>query len=239
MSLGPLVGAMGRHAGEGKGVMGDKEERMPYGVDEIRAAVVAIDLHRGHLDHEVATMPVVPGTEERIIENNRAFFGHCRDAGIPIFHQLTSYRDVEEIRSNPFWRDKADDPDATRKNVERHNLQGSPGCEIIPELLDRERDFVVNTKKRYDCFVATDLDFVLRKHGVNTLLLTGINTNSCVLATATSANVRDYAIFVVEDCVDSMDGPELHEAALRCIAAAFGWVMTSDEVVKALTGVTA
>jgi biuret amidohydrolase len=211
---------------------------MPYGVDEVRSAVVAIDLHRGHLDPEVATMPVVPGTEERIIEANRRFFERCRDEGIPIVHQLTSYRDVDEIRSNPFWRTRADDPDVTRKNVERHNLEGLPGCEIIPELLDTERDWVVSTKKRYDCFVGTDLDFVLRTHGINTVVLTGVNTNSCVLATATSANVRDYAVFVVEDCVDSMDGPEIHEAALACVRAAFGWVMTSDEIIGALKGVT-
>jgi biuret amidohydrolase len=210
---------------------------MPYGVDEVRAAVVAIDLHRGHLDPEVATMPVVPGTEERIIEANRKFFERCRDEGIPIVHQLTSYRDADEIRSNPFWRTRADDPDVTRKNVERHNIQGSPGCEIIPELFDPARDWVVDTKKRYNCFVGTDLDFVLRKHGINTVLLTGVNTNSCVLSTATSACSRDYAVFVVEDCVDSMDGPEIHEAALACVRAAFGWVMTSDEVIGALKGV--
>jgi nicotinamidase-related amidase len=212
---------------------------MPYGVDEVRAAVVAIDLHRGHLDPEVATMPVVAGTEEQIIEVNRRFFERCRDEGIPIIHQLTKYRDVEEIRSNPFWRTRADGPDATRKNVERHNIEGSPGCEIIPELLDTERDWVVDTKKRYNCFVGTDLDFVLRKHGINTVLLTGVNTNSCVLSTATSACSRDYAVFVVEDCVDSMDGPEIHEAALACVRAAFGWVMTSDEVIGALQRVAA
>ncbi len=212
---------------------------MPYGVDEVRAAVVAIDLHRGHLDPEVATMPVMPGTEERIIESNRRFFEQCREAGIPIIHQLTTYRDVEEIRSNPFWRTRADDPNATRKNVERHNVEGSPGCEIIPVLWDKERDWVVDTKKRYDCFVGTDLDFVLRKHGINTLYVTGINTNSCVLATTTTACTWDYAVIVVEDCVDTMDGPELHEAALTCVRAAFGWVMTSDEIVAELKEVSA
>lgn len=211
---------------------------MPYGVDEVRAAVVAIDLHRGHLDPDVATMPVVPGTEGRIIEANRRFFERCRDGEIPIIHQLTRYRDVEEIRSNPFWRTRADDPDATRKNVERHNIEGSPGCELISALFDPERDWVVDTKKRYNCFVGTDLDFVLKKHGINTVLLTGVNTNSCVLSTATSACSRDYAVFVIEDCVDSMDGPEIHEAALACVRAAFGWVMTSDEVIDVLKGVT-
>ena len=76
---------------------------MQFGVDTVRPAVVAIDLHRGHLDPTVATMPVLPGTEERIIEANRRFFERCRAAGIPIVHLLTTYRDVAEIRSMPFW----------------------------------------------------------------------------------------------------------------------------------------
>jgi nicotinamidase-related amidase len=57
-----------------------------------------------------------------------------------------------------------------------------------------------------------------------------VNTNSCVLATTTAANVRDYAVIVVEDCVDSMDGPELHAAGLACIKTAFGFVMTADAI---------
>jgi nicotinamidase-related amidase len=99
----------------------------------------------------------------------------------------------------------------------------------MPQLLD-PGDFVVDTKKRYDCFLGTDLDFVLRSHGINTLLITGVNTNSCVLATTTAANVRDYAVIVVEDCVDSMDGPELHAAGLACIRTALGLVMDTDAV---------
>ena len=45
-----------------------------------------------------------------------------------------------------------------------------------------------------------------------------------------AANVRDYAAIVVEDCVQTMDGDELHAAALLCIRTALGWVMTGDEV---------
>lgn len=206
------------------------------GLDAIRAAVVAIDCHRGHLDPEVATMPAPPETARRIIEANRRFFERCRERGIPIIHLVTSYRDAAEIRANPFWRTRADDPNATRKNVERHNLQGSVGCEIIASLYDEERDWVIDTKKRYDCFVGTDLDFLLRSHGINTLLITGVNTNSCVLCTVAAANVRDYAAVVVEDCVDTMDGAELHQAALLCIRTALGWVMDSERVVQSLLG---
>jgi hypothetical protein len=104
--------------------------RMNLGIDTIRPAIVAIDCHRGHLDPSVATMPASPETAARLTEANRVFFENARAAGVPIIHIVTTYRDVEEIRSNPFWRTRAEDPNATRKNVLRHNLAGSPGCTI-------------------------------------------------------------------------------------------------------------
>jgi biuret amidohydrolase len=94
----------------------------------------------------------------------------------------------------------------------------------------KARDFVVNTKKRYDCFLGTDLDFLPRSHGIDTRLITGVNTNSCLLATTAAANVRDDAVIVVEDCVDGMDGPELHAAGLACIRTAFGFVLNTDAI---------
>lgn len=79
---------------------------------------------------------------------------------------------------------------------------------------------------------------MLKSHGITTLLITGVNTNSCVLATTTAANVRDYSVIVVEDCVDSMDGADLHAAGLLCIKTAFGFVMDTDAVMK-LDGLSA
>ncbi|WP_048427924.1 cysteine hydrolase family protein [Methylobacterium indicum] len=203
---------------------------MNLGVDIPKTAIVAIDLHRGHLDMGVATMPTSPEVARQVIAANKRLFDWARAAGIPVVHLLTQYRNVPEIASNPFWRTRAEDPKATRKNVLRHNLKGMPGVTVMPELYDPARDLVVDTKKRYDCFLGTDLDFTLRAHGINTLLITGVNTNSCVLATTTAANVRDYAVIVVEDCVETMDGPALHEAGLLCIRTAFGFVLDTDAV---------
>ena len=208
---------------------------MNIGVDDVRAAVVAIDLHRGHLDLAVATMPVPSqALADRVVRANRRLFQWCRARRIAVAHLVTTYRDVDEIRSNPFWRTRAEDPTATRKNALRHNLAGSPGCEIMPSLFE-PGDWLVNTKKRYDCFVGTDLDFTLRAHGVNTLIVTGVNTNSCVIATAAAACSKDYAVIVPSDCVDSMDTPAHHEAGLLCIRTAFGYVMTSEELMALKT----
>ncbi len=202
---------------------------MIRGIAQPHPAVIAIDLHRGHLDPKVATMPLAADTAARVVAANARFLRWCRTAGIPIFHCVATYRDAAEIRANPGWRARAEDPDDLRSTVLVHNLEGSPGCSIMPDVLDAS-DFVIDTKKRYDCFLATDLDLTLRAHGVDTVLITGVNTNSCVLATSTAACCRDYAVVVVSDCVDTMDGPEFHAAALRIISTAFGQVMSADEV---------
>lgn len=202
---------------------------MRFGVETPRAALIAIDCHRGHLDPTVATMPVTAEAAARVISANQKLMAHCRAEGIPVIHLMTRYRDAAEIASNPFWLTRHNDPANTRKNVLLHNLDGSPGCTIMPQLY-QPGDRIVDDKKRYDCFLGTGLDFHLKAHGINTVILTGVNTNSCVLATATAANVRDYAVIVARDCVDTMDDPRLHVAALDIIAAAFGWVLPTDDI---------
>lgn len=201
-------------------------------IDAQRTAVVTIDLHRGHLDPEVATMPLDAASAARVTGANAALLASARELKLPVIHVLTSYHSVEEIASNPWWSNVAGS-DATRANVLNHQLPGSPGLAIMPELLDTDYDVVVDTKKRYDSFTATELDHVLRSRGIDTLLLTGVNTNSCVLATTVAGNARDYKVIVIEDCVDTMD-PSLHEPALNIIRKAFGWACNSDEALAAL-----
>jgi nicotinamidase-related amidase len=179
-----------------------------FGLDVVSPAVVTIDLHRGHLDASVATLPLPGDRAAAVVAASRAFVVGARQVGVPVIHVVTEYRNNVEILANPFWRAIAG-TDRSRGRQAGHNLQGGPGVELMPGLWD-PRDRVIRTKKRYDAFLGTDLEFVLRTAGLNLLFLAGVNTNSCVLATAMAASTRDYACVVVSDCVDSMDGPEAH-----------------------------
>lgn len=203
-------------------------------IDPRTTAVVSIDMHRGHLDPEVATLPLPAESCRRVVARARALFEAMRERGVPVVHVVTSYRDEAEAVSNPFWRAIRADATMRRANASRHNLAGSPGTQVMPDLLD-PRDVVVDRKKRYDCFHGTDLDFVLqRRLGARTLVLTGVNTTSCVLATAFEANSRDYAVVVASECVDSMDGEEMHRWALRNMAATVAWVLDNRDIVAAV-----
>jgi nicotinamidase-related amidase len=203
-------------------------------LDPRTTAVVAIDMHRGHLDPVAGTLPLAAERCGPVIQRAADLFTEVRALGVPVVHVVTEYRDPEEIAANPFWKAVHDDPAKARRGILRHNLAGSPGTEIIPALLDR-RDLVVRGKKRYNAFHATDLEFVLRRRlGADTVVLAGINTTSCVLNGAFEATNRDFRVVIAADAVDSMDGEEMHRFALRLMGATCGWVLSNAEIVKAL-----
>jgi nicotinamidase-related amidase len=199
-------------------------------LDPRTTAVVAVDMHRGHLDPAVATLPLPAERCGPVIARASALFTALRAIPVPIVHVVTVYRDTAETLANPFWNAITTDPTKKRSGNKGHNVVGSPGTEIIPDLLS-PIDLIVNTKKRYSAFLHTDLDFLLsRRLKVDTVILAGINTTSCIFCTAFEATNRDYRVVVASDACDSMDGVEAHLFALRLMANITGWVMTNAEI---------
>jgi nicotinamidase-related amidase len=205
-------------------------------LDPTKTAAVCVDFHRGHLDPEVATCPLPADRAARVIRDSAPFLRELRKRNIPIVQVVTKYRDSEEIASNPFWKAIHDDPTKARKGILDHNLAGSPGTQVIPELWD-DNDVLVDTKKRYNPYLATDLEFTLRSRlGIDTIILCGVNTNTCVMCTAFESTNRDFRVIIAEEAVDTMDGEEMHRFALKSIAASLGWVMRGEEILTALDG---
>lgn len=56
-----------------------------------RPAVVTIDMHRGHLDPDVATMPLPAEAAERVTKANAELLSAARQSGLPVVHVVTSY----------------------------------------------------------------------------------------------------------------------------------------------------
>jgi len=202
-------------------------------LDSARTAAIAIDMHRGHLDPSVATLPLPAERCGPMIKRAAALLAGLRERGVRVIHVVTEYRDSGEIAANPFWKAAHDDPGKARRGILGHNLAGAPGTEIIPELLDRS-DLIVRGKKRYSSFHGTDLEFLLGRLGVDTVILAGINTTTCVLCAAFDATNLDFRVVIASEAVDSMDGEEMHRFALRLMAAATGWPLTTEDIFHAL-----
>lgn len=110
------------------------------------------------------------------------------------------------------------------------------GKGIVPEVAPRSGEAVVD-KVRASGFFNTRLDTILRCGGTTTLVLTGMATESCVLATAIDATARDYYVVLATDCLASFD-EERHEAALRILSHKHPTTTSSDLLVEWGQGAT-
>jgi nicotinamidase-related amidase len=82
-------------------------------------------------------------------------------------------------------------------------VKGTWGHEIIADLPCRPDKDIIIEKRRVSCFVGTDLDLVLRAHGIKTLVIAGVVTQTCVETTVRDAACYDYYVALPEDCVAS------------------------------------
>ena len=211
-------------------------------VEPRTTAVVTVDCHRGHLDPEVATMPVAPEAAAEVVANVKRLLDFARPRGVSVVHVILQNRILPdgspEPMRNPFWSavervNQALTPER-RSTIKGHNVEGSVQTQLMPELGPAPTDIVISTKRRLSIFRDTDLDLTLQMLGVNTLVLVGINTNTCVQCAAFESLNRDLTTVVVSDCVRSMYGDDLHFFGLQNVARCLGWVLTADEVMRKL-----
>jgi nicotinamidase-related amidase len=86
--------------------------------------------------------------------------------------------------------------------VEHCLKDGVRGEPVVELLQPDEHDYFV-LKPKHSGFYSTALDVLLEYLGANTLILTGIAANICVLFTANDAYMRDFNLFIPQDCVAS------------------------------------
>lgn len=91
-------------------------------------------------------------------------------------------------------------------------LSGPHADLVEPVRPDEKSLFVV--KARHSIFYQTPLEYLLRQHGINTIVLCGQVTEQCVLYSALDAHIRHIDVTVVEDACAHIHR-DLAEAALR------------------------
>jgi ureidoacrylate peracid hydrolase len=84
-------------------------------------------------------------------------------------------------------------------------------------------------KRCYSAFHNTQMDDILRRRGIKSLVMTGVATNVCVESTLREAFFHGYYIVMPPDCVGSANVP-LHKATIKSVEFIFGETPESDEV---------
>src|SRR5437660_8674990 len=118
---------------------------------------------------------------------------------------------------------------------------GQPGVAIKDELRPLPGEPVVQ-KSVSSAFIGTTLEADLRRRGLTTLVVVGMQTNMCVSTTARMAGNLGFATYVVSDATATFDntGPDgkrygselLHNVALADLHGEFSTVVDTRTVLE-------
>lgn len=200
-------------------------------MDPKRTAFIIIDMQRAFMDPE-ASMCV--STALDLVPPIKMLLDFCRESGILVaFTEFVSSPTVPCLRCDPFGPEHmAPIPgEPTGWGYRSGNaMLGSTGPEdpaTIDELKPLPTELVVQGYT-LDKFYGTPLDLALRSQDIRYLLMTGIMSDLCLLATLFSAAQRDYRVTVLSDACATL-WPDIQEAVIDIFARKLARVMTSEE----------
>lgn len=119
-----------------------------------------------------------------------------------------------------------DDPQFERFG-DRYCIKGTPGAEFIDDILPLRGQVIA--KRKHSAFFETDLEKQIRDAGCDGVVLTGLQTQICILTTAADAYNRGLSVIAVSDGVISTRD-EVRLEALDWIQKYVGDVAPSHEL---------
>src|SRR5215831_3345609 len=176
-------------------------EPEPIDLDWSRTALVIIDMQRDFM--EPGGFGETLGNDvsrlARAVTPIGSVLAAARDTGILVIHtreghlpDLSDAPPAKVERGAPSLRIGDSGP------MGRILIRGEPGHDIIPELYPVTGEVVID-KPGKGAFYATELGEVLRKYGIENLLVCGVTTEVCVNTTVREANDRGYRCVVISD----------------------------------------
>ena len=159
-----------------------------------------------------------------VAEKIRIALAGCRRHNLPVVHVFRYYRadgsDVELTRYDAFMK------------AGTSLCRGTDSAGIVEGLEPIEGEYLV-VKQRWSGFFQTELDLLLRRLGVDHVVVTGVQTPNCIRGTVWDANSLDYEVTVLTDGTGAKTA-EVHNANLFDMKNIGIQLMTAEEFVSSL-----
>jgi len=215
----------------------------PLTAEPAQTALVVIDMQNGYLSKggyldlagfDVSGSPPVIARAARVLQA-------ARRAGLFVVHAQNGWSEsLAEAGppTSPMWH-KSNPLKYMRAHPGSQLLiRGTWDHAIVDELKPLPHEPVVH-KPRYSAFAGTNLEMLLRAHGITTLVFVGVNTNVCVETAVRDAFHREFFAVMVADATLQAGSQAVFDASVFNIEKFFGWTTSTDEMVALLDGLAA
>ena len=112
---------------------------------------------------------------------------------------------------------------------------GTWGGEIRPEFTPRSGEIMAQEHWCSSGFANTDLDLLLKKHGIHKLIVMGLIAHTCVEATVRFAAELGYDVTVIKDATADYSDEHMHAALDLNLPSYAGAIVTANEVVESIS----
>lgn len=195
-------------------------------------ALLIVDMQKGFM-LEGSAMEVPPAWD--LVPRIAGLADLCRSRGIPVVYLEYLYSPKVPIllgELHPEHKQAAAGAATGYGFPSNVCLEGDESVDTIDELAPKPDELVVR-KHWYDGFSGTPLDGALRAMGVKTLVVTGIMTDICVLATVIGAFAHEYKLIVASDGTATL-WDHIQEATLDIIRRAYARVLPVEQIEQEL-----
>ena len=198
-------------------------------LDPAKTALVLIEYQNEFTSDGGVLHDAVAGVMNKtgMLPRTVAFVEAARAAGVTIMHAPITFA--------PGYGELSRHPYGILKGVVDGNafVKGTWGAAIVDDLTPAEGDIIIEGKRGLDTFASTNLDFILRSRGSDTVIIGGFLTNCCVESTMRSAYENGYRVITLTDCMAATSA-EGHDNAITYDFPMFSLPMESTKLAESL-----
>lgn len=110
---------------------------------------------------------------------------------------------------------------------------GSKEAEFLVEIAPVGDELIIN-KTASGVFTSTNLEYILKNMGINTLFVCGVYTNECVSTTVRDASDLGFYVNLIEDACTTVT-EVFHDFTIQILRDRYARVLTTDEAIEELS----
>ncbi|HSF25453.1 MAG TPA: isochorismatase family cysteine hydrolase [Blastocatellia bacterium] len=199
--------------------------------DKEITALVVIDPYNDFISQGGKIWPRIREVAEanRCVPNMMQTLNAARKAGLRVFYAMH-----HRYRPGDYETWKYIAPIQKRSWLSKAFEFGAWGGEIRDEFKPQPGEFVAQEHWCSSGFANTDLDLLLKKHGIHQLIVTGLIAHTCLEATVRYDAELGYEVTVVRDATADYSDEEMHSALVVNIPNYVNAIVSTEELIDSV-----